>query len=172
MQTTSLEDADDDEAQIQKLLGAAGLQQQQQQQQQQPLPDSSLDGRGGISARRDVLVLDAACGSGSWQENVLSSEVDFTEQLGDGWTASVSVVLSLSASAQQMHMHDETGSGRAERMSSEAAALTAAQDRAIECARRRLAKRFATSLSRQVMWEIERQVNPNRPTAKRKWRGT
>ena len=61
---------------------------------------------------RDRLVFDAACGGpGSWTTKLKQQETDFTEQRGDGWAASVSVVLSLlkvdtQTGAQEL-MHDE-----------------------------------------------------------------
>jgi hypothetical protein len=111
---------------------------------------------------RDRLVIDAACGAQQWRTEVSTEEIDYTEQRADGaWSASVSVVVTLVRSvrgcAEEEDMHDETGSGRAVG-ADEAAAIAAAQQRAVVCARRRLAKRFAHSLEPARLAEIARQA--------------
>ena len=109
---------------------------------------------------RDRLVFDAACGGpGSWTTKLKQQETDFTEQRGDGWAASVSVVLSLlkvdtQTGAQEL-MHDEVGSGRAERASDAAAAEEEALKAAVACGRKRLGKRFAVALGGEILGAIE-----------------
>jgi len=125
-----------------------------------------------VDVRRDLLVLDAALGGRpSWKTAVSSRDVDFVELRDDGWAASVSIILALHRTdEEETHMHDETGSGSCDKQPEEAGALAVATQRAMDSARRRLAKRFAHSLDRQQMAAIEQVVNPNPPAVKRKWR--
>ncbi len=121
--------------------------------------------------RRDCLVLDAALGGRNAWDTVLSrSDVDFAEERSEAaaggsstitWAAGVSVVFSLMglhADCRPEHMHDETGSGQSERQPTRAAAIELAEAKAIESARRRLAKRFAICLDNQLLSVIEKQV--------------
>jgi hypothetical protein len=153
-----------EEAQIEALLASAGM-------RTAPPPEAAGARRvleeDTICRRRDVLVLDAALGgAGSWDVRLARSEVDYVEERPEGWAASVSVVASLQLldpTAESAHMHDETGSGRADAQPTADDATAVAEGRALESARRRLAKRFATSLDTQLLAVIERQANPKRP---------
>ena len=168
-----------DDAAIAALLAANGLRcYEAPPEEEPPAPTDS------VSVRRDLLVLDAALGGRPcWTTALRSREVDFVVLRADGWAASVSVILALHrtdeftgqdaqashAQASKTHMHDETGSGSCEKQPEQAVAIAIAEQRAMDSARRRLAKRFAHSIDRQQLAAIEQMINPPGPAA-RKWR--
>ena len=148
------------EALIQQLIGEAGLRPAGTEVEVRREAPLNLDGR------RDVLVLDTACGQGRWTTKVSASEVDYAERRESGWAASVSVILSLygqDGQGEQQHRHDETGSGRVDGQPCESTALALAEQRSVESARRRLAKRYANALDRGVLENIERTIRSRRP---------
>ena len=169
MQGTAAED-EHDVAQIQALLASEGI----AESAPPPAPASKYAdaiANASVCVRRDCLVLDAALGGrDAWDTELSRSEVDFAEPeerpdvvggSGTTWTASVSVVFSLMAlhpDAAPEHMHDETGSGQSQKQPSRSAAIELAEARAIESARRRLAKRFALNLDNSLLLAIEAQV--------------
>lgn len=178
---------DDDEAEINALLAAEGL----QEPVAAPAPASKYAdsiANATLCVRRDCVVLDAALGGrDAWDTALARSDVDYAEERpnadggapppgagGDGagggaaadnkcglWAAGVSVVFSLyslHAGRAPEHMHDETGSGQSEAQPSRAAAVEVAEAKAIEGARRRLAKRFANNLDNQLLAVLEADV--------------
>ena len=104
------------------------------------------------------------CSRELWDTELARNDVDYLEEREDGWAASVSVILTLlsTRSGARDHMHDETGSGQAEKQGSNEAALAQAEFRAVESARRRLAKRFAPSINSRTMASIEMQCKKRR----------
>ena len=150
-------DMSDEEGVIRQLFGEAGLR-----------PAGSEDVPLTLDAHRDVLVLDTACGGqGGWTTKVSANEVDFVECQESGWAACVSVILSLYSGAESHHRHDETGSGRVERQPCKEAALCLAEQRAVQSARRRLAKRYANALPPGVLETIERKIRSGHHPSRR-----
>lgn len=176
-----------EEAEIQELLAIEDL----RESAPAPAPASKyadVIASASLCVRRDCLVLDAALGGrDAWDTELTSSAVDFAEErdadgraTGRGWAASVSVIFSLfslqdGGTITSTHMHDETGSGQSEGQPSRARAIECAEGKAIESARRRLAKRFALSIDTKLLAAIEAQVGKGQVgqlaamRGKRKW---